>query len=170
MQITSIRYADGELHLGCAPRDGIRASYELKPGDYDIKPRARKRSLSANAYAWVLIDRIAAAMSLPPLEVYRAAIDRLGGVTATMLRCRAEAVPAFVRSWEAGHLGRQVRQLSSEGGWAELMVIYGSSDFDRIQMARLLDRLTEDARSLGLETRSPEDVESLLSQWGERHA
>lgn len=168
MQITSIRYADGELHLGCAPRDGVRASYELKPGDYEIKRKTKKRSLTANAYAWVLIDRIAAVMHLPPIEVYRSAIDRLGGVTASMMRCRREAVPAFTESWEAGHLGRQVKQLGEHDGFVDLMVVYGSSDFDRVQMARLLDRLTQDAQALGVETRSPEDVESLLASWNKK--
>jgi hypothetical protein len=165
MEITSIRYTDGELRLGCSPRDGIRASYELKPGEYEIKRKPKKRSLTANAYAWVLIDRIAEAMRLPPLEVYRTAIDQLGGVTATMMRCREAAVPEFIRSWEYGHLGRQVRQLGEYGGWVDLMVIYGSSDFDRLQMARLLDRLIQDAQALGIETRSPEEVESLLNSW-----
>ena len=165
MKITSVRYADGELHLACSPRDGVRASYELKPGDYDITPVKKKRSLNANAYAWVLIDRIAAVMHLPPLEIYRSAIDHLGGVTATMMRCRREAVPAFIQSWEAGHLGRQVRELGDHDGYADLMVVYGSSDYDRTQMARLIDRLTQDCQALGIDTRSPEDVQSLLSQW-----
>ena len=165
MEITSVRYVDGELRLGCSPRDGVRASYELKPGEYEIKKKAKKRSLTANAYAWVLIDRIAAAMRLPPLEVYRSAVDSLGGVTASMMRCRKEAVPAFIESWESGHLGRQVRQLGEHEGFVDLMVVYGSSDYDRIQMARLLDRLTQDAQALGVETRSPEDVESLLASW-----
>jgi hypothetical protein len=165
MTITSIRYADGELHLGCSPREGVRASYELKPGEYDIRPKPKKRSMTANSYCWVLVDKIAAEMGLPPLEVYRAAIDNLGGVTATMMRCRKEAVPAFIQGWEAGHLGRQVKQLGEVDGMVDLMVVYGSSDYDRIQMARLLDRLTQDAHALGIETRSPEDVESLLNSW-----
>lgn len=165
MNITTVRYADGELHLGCSPREGVRASYELKPGEYEIKPIRKKRSLSANAYAWILIDRIAAAMRLDPVEVYRTAIDHLGGVTATMITCRQEAVKAFVQSWEAGHLGRQVRELGTRDGWTELMVVYGSSDFDVVQMNRLIDRLTQDAHALGIETKSPEEVRSILSRW-----
>ena len=165
MEITSIRYADGELRLGCSPRDGIRASYELKPGEYEIKRKPKKRSLNANSYAWVLIDKIATEMRLPPLEVYRTAIDQLGGVTATMIRIREEAVPEFIRSWEQGHLGRQVRQLGGIDGWEDLMVIYGSSDFDRKQMARLLDRLIQDAEALGIETKPQEYVDSLLASW-----
>lgn len=165
MEITSVRYLDGELRLGCSPRDGIRASYELKPGEYEIKRKAKKRSLTANAYAWVLIDKIAAEMHLPPLEVYRTAIDQLGGVTASMMSCREAAVEDFIRSWESGHLGRQVRRLGEADGWVDLMVVYGSSDFDRKQMARLLDRLVQDAQALGIETRSPEEVESLLNSW-----
>lgn len=168
MEITSVRYLDGELRLGCSPRDGIRASYEMKPGDYDIKRKAKKRSLTANAYAWVLIDKIAAEMRLPVLEVYRTAIEQLGGVTATVVSCREEAVEEFIRSWESGHLGRQVRRIGERGGWVELMVVYGSSDFDRKQMARLLDRLIQDAQALGIETKPQEYVDSLLQEWDRR--
>lgn len=165
MEITSVRYLDGELRLGCSPRDGVKASYELKPGEYEIRRKVKKRSLTANAYAWVLIDKISEAMRLPPLEVYRTAINDLGGVTATMVSCMETAVPEFIRSWESGHLGRQVRQLGTHGGRADLMVVYGSSDFDRKQMARLLDRLIQDAQALGIETKPQEYVDSLLNAW-----
>lgn len=42
---------------------------------------------------------------------------------------------------------------------------YGSSTYDRAEMARLLDDLIEDAEALGIETKSPEEVDRLLSLW-----
>ena len=47
----------------------------------EIKTYRKKRSKDANAYAWVLIDRIAATLSLSKEEVYRNAIKSIGGVS-----------------------------------------------------------------------------------------
>ena len=36
----------------------------LEPGEYEIVKAKKKRSLDANAYAWVLIDKIAAVLRM----------------------------------------------------------------------------------------------------------
>lgn len=173
MNITGVRYVDGELCLACDAREGIAASYQIEVGkDYDILPHKEKRSLNANAYAWSLIHKIAAALSKPPgtpvqpIEVYRQAVKNLPDVEATFISISEEAAPAFIESWETGHLGRQVEQFPAEPGFVILRCVYGSSDYDRAEMAMLIDRLVQDAQTLGIETKDPDDVESLLNQWG----
>lgn len=172
MKVTGIRYADGELHLACDAREGIQATYKLEAGkDYDILPHREKRSLNANAYAWVLIHKIAAALSKPPgtpvqpIDVYRQAVKNLPDVEATFLSVAEEAAPAFIESWESGHLGRQVEQSPGEPGFVILRCVYGSSDFSRSEMALLIDRLVQDAQALGIETKEQEDIDSLLDSW-----
>lgn len=51
-----------------------------KDRDYDltIKEHREKRSLDANAYAWVLMGKLAAAMHIKPVEVYRQQIVGVG--------------------------------------------------------------------------------------------
>lgn len=172
MKINGVRYADGELHLACDAREGIQATYKLEAGkDYDILPHKEKRSLNANAYAWTLIHKIAAALSKPPgtpvqpIEVYRQAVKNLPDVEATFISISEEAAPAFIESWETGHLGRQVEQFPAEPGFVTLRCVYGSSDYDRAEMALLIDRLVQDAQALGIETKEADDVESLLNSW-----
>lgn len=166
MKISSIRYADGELHLACSAKDGVQAAYKLKPGDYDIVPHKEKRSLNANAYSWALVDKIAAVLRISPIEVYRNAIENTGGLTASTISIKAEAAAAFIKSWEAGHIGRQCREIYNSDGWVTLMCIYGSSDFDRGQMSRFIDTLIQDAKALGIETMEQGRLESLLNSWG----
>lgn len=172
MIVNAIRYSDGELHIACDPREGIQASYRVTPGkDYDITPHREKRSLNANAYAWTLIHKIAAALSrertpVTPLEVYRRAVANLPDTEATWISLREDAAPAFIRSWEEGHLGRQCEQFpGGTPGFVTVRCVYGSSDFSRAEMCLFIDRLVQDAQALGIETRSPEDVESLLASW-----
>ena len=47
----------------------------------------------------------------------------------------------------------------------DVCAYYGSSTYDRAEMGRLLDDLIEDAEALGIETKSPEEVDRLLSLW-----
>lgn len=54
---------------------------KMKPKAYDltVKEHRKKRSLDANAYAWVLIGKLADAMRVPPTVVYNNAIQNIGG-------------------------------------------------------------------------------------------
>ena len=49
--------------------------------DYELKRVTKKRSLSANGYAWALMDEIAAALRITKEEVYRKAINDVGVFT-----------------------------------------------------------------------------------------
>ena len=170
MIVNGVRYADGELHIACDPREGVRAAYSIKVGrEYDILPHREKRSLTANSYAWVLVHKIAAELSktgaVTPIEVYRNAIAQLPDMDATFISIKAEAAEDFTKSWENGHIGRQCERISEEDGFVTLRCVYGSSDFSRAEMARFIDALIQDAQTLGIETRDPADVKSLLDSW-----
>ena len=171
LKVSGVRFAGGELHIKCDPREGVYAAYNIEDGkQYDIVPHKEKRSLNANAYAWALIHKIAAQLSTErptdPITVYRQAVRDLPDVEATFVSVAEIAAPAFIRSWEEGHLGRQCEQFPSDTpGFVILRCVYGSSDYTRQEMALLLDRLIQDAQALGIETKDPADIESLLNSW-----
>lgn len=77
-----------------------------KDRDYDliIKEHRQKRSLDANAYAWVLIGKLAAAMHIKPVEVYRQQIMEVGD-NFTPMCVREKDVKRFVACWERNGLG-----------------------------------------------------------------
>ncbi len=176
LTIEAARFEDGELHLRVDPREGMGAVYAIEAGKrYDISDHKEKRSLNANAYAWTLIHKIAAELSKPPggiptdpITVYRDAISKLPDAEATWVSCKDIAAAAFIRSWEEDHVGRQCEVFDSdEPGYVIIRLVYGSSDYSRSEMAMLIDRLVQDAHALGIETKSPEEVESLLNSWKE---
>lgn len=167
MIIEGARYENGELHIRCSPREGMGAVYKLESGkDYDIVPHKEKRSLDANAYAWVLIGKIAEAIRRSPTDVYRKAIEDTGGVRAEIICIRDIAAPAFIKTWELGHLGRICEQFpSSTPGFVNIRCVYGSSDYSTKEMSALIDTLVQDAEALGIETMPPEKLERLLTSW-----
>ena len=171
MRIDRAYFQNGALHLVCDPGDGLRFAYGFRAGEYDILPHKekKKRSLDANAYAWVLIHKIAARVGTPPIDVYRNAILNTGGVTESIVCIAEEAVEQFTKSWVGDHLGRQVQQFpSNRKGFVNLIVIYGSSDYDTGQMSRFIDGLVQDAHALGIETEDPGKIQSLLDSWESR--
>ena len=169
MTIEGAEYRSGVLMLRCSPADALRFVYSFKRGDYEISPQRRRRSRDANAYAWTLINQIAAKLKMPPIDVYRNAILNTPGVTESVICIAEDAADAFTRSWEAGHLGRQVQRFpSNRAGFVNLIVIYGSSDYDTKQMSVFVDGLVQDAKALGIETEDPGKIQSLLDSWEAR--
>lgn len=78
---------DGGYLLTIATRENVGALYdELHETDVDVtvKKHREKRSLDANAYAWVLMDKLAEATGTPTSEVYRQAVKDVGGNTETV--------------------------------------------------------------------------------------
>lgn len=166
MRIESAEYRSGALQLACSPADGLKFTYNFKPGEYEIQPKKKRRSLDANAYSWVLIDKIAQKLGMSPEDVYRNAVANTGGVTESLICIAEEAADAFTSAWVAGHLGRQVRRFpSNRRGYVNLAAVYGSSDYDTSQMARFINGLVQDAQALGIETKDPGYIDSLLNSW-----
>ena len=158
MRIDSVRMQGGELVLTASVPDARRFVYGFKPGEYDISPAKKKRSLNANAYAWRLINET-------PETVYREALKNVPNI-CEVLCVQDKAVDSMERLWTRDHIGRRVeREPSRIKGCTNLYIYYGSSDFDTRQMAMLIDGLIQDARALGIETRPEEEIRSLLEEW-----
>lgn len=134
--------------------------------DLEVKEHRKKRSLDANAYAWVLINKLADAMRITPLEVYRQAIVNIG-CNHEILPIKEEAADHFKKIWEAKGLGWPVLDLgkSKIPGYRNLVCYYGSSTYDTKQMSQLIDNLVQDCKSLDIETLSPERLALLKEAW-----
>ena len=127
----------------------------------EIKEYRKKRSLSANAYAWVLIDKIAERLNLTKTEVYRHAIKEIGGVS-DIVCVQSQAVDALCKGWEHNGLGWITERMESKiNGCVNVVLYYGSSCYDTAQMSRLIDTLIAEAKEQGIETMTPEELKRL---------
>ena len=134
--------------------------------DLDIKEHREKRSLDANAYAWVLIHALAKEMRIDPLEVYQQAVLTVGD-NYTPMCVREQDMERFFRSWESRGDGWQCvdRGQSSVEGCRTVFAYYGSSVFDTRQMSRLIDSLIQDCKALDIETMTPDKLALLVEEW-----
>lgn len=161
---------NGKQRLVIELDDDFRQDFAgLKEHDVSIEVKRwrKKRSLDANAYAWVLIDKIAQATGVPKTEVYRQAIREIGGVS-DIVAVPDNAVDKFREGWSKQGIGWQTEILDSKPGYKRIVVYYGSSTYDTQQMAALIDSLVQEAQALGIETLPPAEIARLNSQWEER--
>lgn len=133
--------------------------------DFEIKKYRKKRSLDANAYAWVLMDKIAKKLSISKTEVYRESIRDIGGVSQIVC-VQDEAVDKLRQGWERHGLGWQTDTMPSKiEGCTNVVLYYGSSMYNTKQMSVLVDKIVQDAKDLGIQTDTPEQIERYKSEW-----
>lgn len=146
-------------------RQALEGVCEGKIYDVEIKEHRERRSLDANAYAWKLIGMIAEAAETSPEAVYRSYIKDIGG-NYEVVCVKAQAAEAFCKAWEHTGIGWQTQRMPSKiKGCVNVMCYYGSSVYDTRQMSRLIDLAVQDAKNLGIETKTPRELEELMSRW-----
>lgn len=165
MRVDAAAYEGGNLVLKTADAAARRFVFGFQAGEYELVKTKKRRSLDANAYAWVLVDKIASAIRLPKEEVYQNAIKGIGGVS-DIVCVKDEAVVKLRQNWSKNGLGWQTETMPSKiAGCTNVVLYYGSSSYDAKQMGALIDRLIEDARALDIETMPPDRLEAMLSAW-----
>lgn len=157
--------ARGEQYITITVTRDFREDFDtLKNGDVnvEIKKWREPRSRDANAYAWVLIDKIAAVLSIDKAEVYREAIREIGGVSDTVC-VQDVAVQKLCEGWEHNGIGWQTETFPSKiEGCTNVVLYYGSSTYDTKQMSLLIDHLVTEAKALGVETMPLDKLAVLL--------
>ena len=134
--------------------------------DLEVKEHRKKRSMDANAYAWVLINKIADALRITPKEIYRQAIQNVGG-NYEVIPIKVEAAEHFKQVWEAQGLGWPCVDMgkSKLDGYRNLRAYYGSSTYDTRQMSQLIDNLVQDCKALDIETLTTDKLALLKEGW-----
>lgn len=131
----------------------------------DIKPWRDKRSIDANAYAWVLIGKIADTLTkmgspISKDEMYEQELRKYGqgGVIKLPATGSPERILKSFRCWE------QHEKLYGENS-CYYRVWVGSSHYNTEEMSIFIDGIVEDAKELGIETLPPAELERMLSAW-----
>ena len=168
MKITAARWSGGELVLSTKDPEAVRFSMGFVEGEYSIVKAKKPRSLDANAYAWVLIDKLATALRMSKIEVYRNAIRDIGGVSE--IYCGKEnAIEDLCKQWVKMGIGWQAETMPSKlPGCVNAILYRGSSEYDAKQMSVLIDHLVQDCKALDIETMPPDKLRGLLEAWDGR--
>lgn len=159
----------GEQYLTICTKEDCRPLFDkLHENDVavEIKKYHPRRSLDANAYCWVLCDKIAEAVRSTKEDVYKLAVRDAG--VFDFLPVKQDKAEKFVLAWGKQGLGWYAEDIGASklDGYAKMMIYYGSSSYDSREMARLIDHLVDEAKNLDIETMPPDELNALLGAWG----
>lgn len=134
-----------------------------KPYICEIKPYRKKRSLDANAYFHVLVDKIAKALGRSESEVKRQLVFDYGTIAKTKdgLNVKWSAredipVEEFVKYPKP--IGQEIRKGKT---FVQYLIYKETHTLDSTEMARLIDGTIDEAKQLGIETLTPVEIENL---------
>lgn len=130
-----------------------------------IKKYRKKRSLDANAYFWVLVDKLAEKTKQDRIQIYRNAIKDIGGVSEAV--CLKEgAANKLCEIWGRNGIGWQADIMPSKlKGCKVVILYYGSSTYNAKQMSLLIDNIVQDCNSVGIQTMTPAELQVIKDAW-----
>ena len=155
-----------ELVLTLKSREGLESLNELKTAtdkgktiDVDLRAHRNRRSLDANAFCWVTLSKMAAVLHTTKDELYLIMLKRYGQFTYVIVK--NEAVEMFTRAYRL----TEDKGKTKDGTGTQLLCYFGSSEYDTLQMSRLLDGVIQEAHEIGVETPTRSEIELMKSQW-----
>ena len=131
-----------------------------KPLVVKIEPVKKRRSLDSNAYCWVLIGQIADILRASKEEVYFNMLKNYGQSTVVSVLSEIN-VTGFFKYYEEFGRGEVKGK-----DFTHYKVYKGSSEFDTREMAVLIDGVISEAQELGIDTRTPEEIDKMKALWG----
>ena len=128
-----------------------------------VKVKRHRRSLDANAYAWVLINQIAKVLGSSDQEVYLNAIKNYGQIAFPMRVPHGTEVAPDNGGKDAMKLYFFFYEYN---GKDDCYLVYrGSSTYDTKEMSDFIDGVVQDAKELGIDTVPRSELEKIKEKW-----
>ena len=165
-----LKYAWTEITIPVNNEDRNEAinwfkTVNVKQGDeftIELKKKRKKRSLTANAYFWQLLNKLAIALNEAESVTYKRLVSDYG--VWTKVYVAEEARDTLISAWG--------KQKDSSGWFAEALdketvkLYYGTSVYDTKQMARIIDGLVEECKEQNIETLPQDELLRIKAAWG----
>lgn len=136
----------------------------------EIRKKVKRRSLNANAYAWVLCDKIARELSknayVSKNDVYKRILIECGAFT--YIPVKDAAVDRFIEIWHGHGLGWHAEDAgpAKTEGYTIVRAYHGSSVYTVDEMRRLIDALVDECNQLNIPLENNDYINSLINEWG----
>lgn len=128
--------------------------------EYEIKEYKHKRSLNANAYYWLLINKIAGALNQSKEFIHLSMLKQYG-VTYVMSVPAYTPIESLVKYYDLDG----IRKLG-DNLFKIYKVYLPSSEMNTKEMSKLIDGVVDEAQSMGIETMTPDELAILKAGWG----
>ena len=125
----------------------------------EVKPYRQHRSLNANAYCWLLIGKIADIVRAGKDEIYLNCLKRYGQSELISVLSHVP-IGNYVKYYEEAGESKLNGKM-----FTHYRVYKGSSEFDTREMSIFIDGIVQEAKNLGIETMTPNQIAEMESAW-----
>lgn len=126
-----------------------------------IEKIKRKRSLNANAYFWQICHQIAVKLKTDKISVYESLLGKYGSFVDVAVIEKALPIIKdtyrYVEVLERGNINGEPA--------VSVRCYRGSSTYTKEEMAVLIDGTVDEAKALGIETMTPDEIARMVSAW-----
>lgn len=152
------------FQIDSEPIDELNDLATLDKVDITAKKHRKKRSLDANAYAWVLMTKMAnhPDVNSSKEEVYEDMLQKYGFLDEDE---DGYIVITIKSSIDVGRLGGHWKFYKGNGKFNSYLAIKGSSEYNTAEMAHFINQIVDECKTLGIETIPPRELEEMLKQW-----
>ena len=139
------------------------------PKTIEVKAKRKGRSLSANAYMWILCTELAKTINIPKGDMYIKMIKRFGKHTSVIIK--AEAIQEFIKKWDAANTEVEHSESLCEVTnhytknyvkWLEINCHFGSSNYSSEEFNTLLNGIVSECELMGVETMKPHEIATMM--------
>lgn len=121
-----------------------------------VKKWREKRSLSANAYYWILLTSMAECLDSTKEELHEEMLRRYGKEwTDEDGNWIVSTLPNRV---DINNVYGHWRRWKSDGHHTAYIMLKGTSEMDSKEFSYLVDRVVEECQDLGIQTMTPEEL------------
>lgn len=165
--VISVQSDGSALLMITIPKDQNSVYDEISALDGDklkvceITYHREKRSLDANAFAWALIDKIAKKLGSSDDEIYTEMLRKYGIKDYVAALPQSEEVLKKVY-----RVVEPIKDTNINGTPAKTFkLVRGSSTYDSLEMSQFINGIVEEAKALGIETLTPDELSQMLERW-----
>jgi hypothetical protein len=126
---------------------------------YEIKEHKEKRSLNANNYAWKLMTEIGNVLLKSKEEIYLQMLKDYG--QSEMISIKSDInIKGYFKYYEIAG-----QSILNGTAFTHYKIFKGTSEYDSKEMSIFIDGVVQEAKQLGIETKTPQELEELKRLW-----
>lgn len=133
--------------------------------EIEVKKFREKRSANANAYFHVLVDKIAKASRISAIEAKNVMLERYGTIDLQIGKVLLRSDINHHQLSEIHLRATSEYEIRGEVIYRSYITIKPSHLYDTKEMSDLIDGTVEEAKALGIETMTFEELERLKNAW-----
>lgn len=126
---------------------------------YELNKYKEKRSLNANNYAWALMVEIGNKLNLSKEEVYKQMLMDYGQSAMISVLSNVDISSYFKYYNEAGRTELNGKE------FVHYKIYKGSSEYNTKEMSILINGIVQECKQLDIETKTDEEIKSLIKEW-----